>query len=269
MKKWTKIVFWITFIIFVLVGMYLSKKSQKEEVTVTPKIFIHIDGENAFLTEDVVETRLARKNLIYQGQKFKNLPIKAIEDYLESMSEIKSCKVYQNLGQTWNIDIVIRKPIARIFNTAGESFYLDELGHTMATSPLYTARVVVVTGNIPDRAHSKPVEKIINNDTLKTISFLDDIYRISYYVCNDPLLNAQIGQIHREMNGDFVLIPQVGRHKIVFGSAFSEQEVSEKFNKLKVFYKEGLPFEGWNKYDVVNLKYKKQIVCKKINEEEL
>ena len=269
MKKWLKIAFWILFTAGVVTGLSMSGSAQREEITSQPGIFIHVEGENAFLTEDEVETRLIRKGFIYSGQKFDKLPVKKIEDYLESMSEIKYCRVYQNIGKKWNIDVEIRKPIARIFNARGESFYLDDIGHTMATSPLYTARVVVVTGNIPDDPHSPPVDKIINNDTLKTKNFLDDIYRISYYVCNDPLLSAQIGQIHREKNGDFVLIPQVGSHTIIFGSAFSDREVEEKFKKLKVFYKEGLPYEGWNKYDIINLKYKKQIVCKKIKEKEL
>jgi cell division protein FtsQ len=76
-------------------------------------------------------------------------------------------------------------------------------------------------------------------------------------------LRAQIGQIHREKNGDFLLIPQVGAHKIVFGTAKNDKDVEDKFNKLIVFYKEGLPFEGWNKYNLINLKYDKQIVCSK------
>jgi hypothetical protein len=41
----------------------------------------------------------------------------------------------------------------------------------MSTSELYTARVLVVTGEIPDKKSSKSVKEIINNDTLKTISF--------------------------------------------------------------------------------------------------
>ncbi|MES2587935.1 MAG: hypothetical protein V4622_03075 [Bacteroidota bacterium] len=264
MKKWLKIGFWVIFSIAVVIGLSMSKSKQVDTVSNKPKIFIHVDGENAFLTEDEVYTRLTRKGLVYPAQKIEKLPVKAIEDYLESMSEIKTCKVYANLGGTWNIDIQLRKPIARIFNNSGETFYLDDLGFTMTTSPLYTARVVVVTGNIPDRSHSKSVEEIINNDTLKTIKYLDDIYRISNYVCNDPFLNAQIGQIHRDNHGDFVLIPQVGGQKIIFGSANSDEEVAKKFKKLVLFYKEGLPFEGWNKYDVINLKFEKQIVCKKV-----
>lgn len=269
MKKWIKIIGWLLFAILVIVGMNIVGTAQKETIASKPKIFIHIEGENAFLTEDEVYQRLLQQRLIYPGQKFEDLHINKIEHFLASMSEIKNCKVYQKIGQFWNIDIEIRKPIARIYNLAGESFYLDDIGHTMQTSPLYTARVPVVNGDIPDEAHSIPVNEIINNDTLKTKKYLDDIYRISYYVCNDPLLNAQIGQIHLKKNGDFVLIPQVGSHTIVFGSAFSNEEVAEKFDKLKIFYTEGLPYEGWNKYNVINLKYKKQIVCKKINEKEL
>ncbi len=266
MKKWIKIGFWGIFVIAVFIGMSLSNSAQIDETTVKPKIFIHVDGENAFLDEDEVYTRLIRKGLVYQYQKIEKLPVKKIEDFLESMSEIRECKVYTNIGGTWNIDIHLRKPIARIFNNSGETFYLDDLGFTMATSPLYTARVVVVTGNIPDRAHSKSVNKIINNDTLKTNKYLDDIYRISNYICDDPFLIAQIGQIHLDKNGDFVLIPQVCGQKIIFGSANSDEEVAKKFKKLIVFYKEGLPFEGWNKYDLINLKFEKQIVCNKIEE---
>lgn len=269
MKKWLKIASWVSFAVLVIAGLVFTASRQGEVITNEPQVFIHIDGANAFLTEKEIKDRLVRNNLIYSGQKAENINVKKIEEYLNSMSEVRSCKVYKNLGKNWNIDIEVRKPIARIFNLSGESFYLDDLGHVMATSPLYTARVVVVSGEIPDKAHSKTVDEIINNATLKTKFFLDDIYRISNYVCNDPLLNAQIGQIHREKNGDFVLIPQVGSHTIIFGSAFSDMEVKEKFDKLKQFYKNGLPYEGWNKYDVINLKYKKQIVCKKIKEEEV
>ncbi len=270
MKKWLKIGFWIAFALAVVVILSMTKSAQMESALTEPEILIEINGENVFLTEDDLKKRLKRKGLIYPGQSFEKLDLAAIENYIEEMTEVKEAKVYANLGGTWNIDVKIRKPIARIFNKYGENYYLDETGHTMAPSYLYTARVVVVTGNISDRKNSVSVDKIINNDTLKSIRNLDDIYRISKYVCNDPFLNAQIGQIDLDKYGQFVLIPQVGGQKIMFGTARNDAEVADKFNKLKVFYKEGLPFEGWDKYEVINLKYKKQIVCtkkEKISEE--
>lgn len=263
MKKWLKIGFWIAFALAVIVVLSMAKSAQLESSLAEPEILIEINGENVFLTKDDLITRLKRKGLIYPGQSFEKLDLKAIEDYIEAMTEVKEAKVYANLGGTWNIDVKIRKPIARIFNKYGENFYLDELGHTMAPSYLYTARVVVVTGDISDRKNSISADEIINNDTLKSIRNLDDIYRISKYVCNNPFLNAQIGQIDLDKYGQFVLIPQVGGQKIIFGTARTDEEVADKFQKLMVFYKDGLPFEGWDKYDVINLKFKKQIVCTK------
>jgi cell division protein FtsQ len=58
-------------------------------------------------------------------------------------------------------------------------------------------------------------------------------------------------------------VPIVGDQKIVFGSAESEEEVENKCTRLKVFYKEVMPFEGWEKYEEINVKYEGQIVGRK------
>jgi cell division protein FtsQ len=263
MKKWLKVSLWVVFAVIIYILMSMVKNAQQGSVVEKPNIIIHVNGENAFLTENELYTRLKRKGFIYNNQIYKNLKVNDLEKYLLSMSEIKSAKVFTKIGSKWTVEVEIRKPIARVFNKFGESFYLDDLGFTMAPSSLYTARVVVVTGDISDRISSKSVSEIINNGFLKSNRKLDDLFRISHYVCNDQLLQALIGQIHRKTNGDFVLIPQVGGQKIIFGTAHTDQEVSEKFRKLKVFYKEAIPYEGWNKYDEISLKYDKQIVCKK------
>ena len=98
---------------------------------------------------------------------------------------------------------------------------------------------------------------------MKSIRNLDDIYRISNYVCNDPILHKMIGQVYRENNGDFVLIPIVGDQKIILGTAQSDAVVKDKFERLLDFYKEAMPFEGWNKYSEISVKYEGQIVCRK------
>lgn len=262
MKKWMKISLWSLFGITVLVLMSMVQSAQSETLLHEPNIIIHVNGENAFLTEDELSTRLKRNNLIFEGQTYEQLNVHEIERFIASMTEVKDVKVYTQIGSSWVISVNIRKPIARIFNKYDESYYLDENGFIMVPSTLYTARVVVVTGNISERISSPSVNDIINNDSLKSIRVLDDVFRISNYVCNDPLLQAQIGQIHLKPDGDFVLVPQVGGQKIVFGTARSEEEVERKFRKLKVFYREAMPYEGWNKYSEISLKYDKQIVCK-------
>lgn len=263
MKPWVKIALWSAFGLTVAILLTVVRAAQDEFTIDKPEIVIHINGENAFLTKDELYTRLRRKGLIYNGQTKEQLKVAKIESYLRSMTEVRDAKVFSKIGGNWTVEVDIRKPIARIFNKFGETFYLDDLGFTMAPSTIHTARVVVVTGDISDRITSEPVGKIINNPPLKSIRKIDDVYRISSYVCNDPLFQSLVGQIHRKMNGDFVLIPQVGGQKIIFGTAYSDEEVREKFRKLKIFYTEAIPYEGWNKYEEISLKYDKQIVCKK------
>lgn len=266
MKKWINILIGVLFIAGVITILFISKKEQKNQTMYTPNIYIDIQGENAFLTKKELYTRLQREGFIFKNQKFTQLNIRKIENYIQRMSEVLETKTYVNIGNKWNIYVKLRKPIARIFNKYGENFYLDELGHLIKPSYLYTARVVVVTGEIPDRNNGINVQTIVNNYHLINSFTLDDIYRISRYVCNDSFFSNQIGQIHREKNGSFVLIPRIGRQKIIFGTAYSNAEVKSKFRKLADFYREGIPYEGWNTYDIIDLSYDNQVVCSKIEQ---
>ncbi len=263
MKKWVKITLISLSAVLILLMVVLSYNAQGNTVMNRPEIIVPQTGENLFITSDELYKRLVDEEVLFPGQTFDQLNVDKIEKYIAGMGEIRKVRVFTKIGPDWTIKVELRQPIARIFNQFGESFYLDQEGYTLSPRSLHTARVVVVNGAIPDRLNSPPVVELINNDSLKSIRKLDDIYRITNYVCKDPFLLAQVAQIHYKKNGDFVLIPQVGGHTIVFGSALSDKEVSDKFEKLKTFYKYGLPYEGWNKYDKIVLKYEGQIVCKK------
>jgi cell division protein FtsQ len=263
MKGIFKIVGMLVVAIGVIVVLISANNFQSESKLHTPEIFIDVQGEFAFLTESELYQRIKKSDLLPESNRISALQIEKIEKFIKNMSEVLDAKVYVNIGGTWNIDVKIRKPIARVFNTKGESFYLDELGYKIQPSYLYTARVVVVTGAIYDSKDDKSVSEIINNPHLINNYQIDDIYRISHYVCKNPFLLSMIGQIHRQENGDFLLIPRVGNHKIIFGSAYSNSEVRTKFRKLANFYSDGLPYEGWSAYDCINLKFDNQVVCSK------
>ena len=179
------------------------------------------------------------------------------------MEEVKAVRVYKKLGGKWLIEAWLRKPIARIFREDGVSCYIDSEGKTIGVTHLHTANVLVFSGKIREPLKGVSVKEIINNDSLKNIRKIDDFYRISNYVCNDPMLKPLIGQAYLDQYGDFVLIPLVGEQKIIFGFASSNQQVEDKFRRLKIFYEEGMPFEGWQKYSEINLKYDGQIVGRK------
>lgn len=263
MKLWLKITLWSTFGLAVIVLLLMTQQAQDDIPTDMPQIEVHVKGEAHFITEEEILQDLSFNKLWEKGMRSGDLPVGEIEAYLLGVSQVKEARVYRKLGGMWKIEVTTRTPIARIFNKYGDTYYLDDEGVIMEISELHAARVLVVTGEIPDRLEDENLSEIINNDSLKSIRKLDDIYRISNYVCNDPLFHSLIGQIHLSKNGDFVLTPLVGDQKIVFGSALTEKDVSDKFKKLEIFYKEAMPFEGWGTYTEISLKYEGQIVCKK------
>ncbi len=258
-----KSILWWGFVCLLIVVLFIARSQQNNAIALTPTVLIKIVDENAFLTEQELVVRLKRNNLIFENQKMKDLNTEAIEQFIAKMHEVEKVDVYKRFAGNWEINLQIRKPYARIFNKKGESFYLDSKGFSMKTSPNFTARCLVFSGNIPDQCDSITVDEIINNRALKSSKTLDQIYRISNYVCNDPFLRAQIAQVFRNQWGEFVLIPQVGKHEILFGQAHTDASVKDKMEKLKNFYQFGLPFEGWSKYETINLKYKNQVVCRK------
>ena len=262
MTNWLKISLWSLFGLGIIALMFIISSIQSQRVLDEPDIVMVKSGENPFLTEGELLQLLEREDLFHEGMIREELNIAAIENLIADISQVKSVKVFTEIGSSWKIEVKLRNPVARIFNSVGESFYIDDDGDIVSTTQTHTARVVVVTGAINDRKNGLSVSEIINNDSLISIRKLDDIYRISNYVWYDPFFRLMIGQLHLEKNGDFTLIPIVGDQKIVFGSAETEDEVEAKFEKLRIFYDEAMPSVGWKTYSEISLKYDEQIVCK-------
>ncbi len=263
MKKWINYFFWVLLLGGIIAVFIYANKQRANYQNTDPKITIHTDGEHVFITKEELILFLKEKGLFRLGQTYSSTLLNAIEKMLVDLPEVKSVNVYSSVNGALFIDVTLRNPIVHVYNQFNESFYLDEGGYIVPANYLHPARVLVANGYIEDRISSPNVNEIINNDSLKTIYKIDNLFHISKYVCNDPLLQPLIGQVYRRKNGDFVLVPIVGGQQIIFGSANTEEEIEEKFKKLKIFYKEGIPYEGWNTYSEINLKYAKQIVCTK------
>jgi cell division protein FtsQ len=263
MKIWLLRIFWLLVAVGVIMVFYISSETAKKTILNIPKVAIHADDENAFLTKHELLDRLKLRRLFDKNMAAKDLKIHTIERAIAGMAEVKEVDVYKHLGSDWEIKLALRKPIARIFNTKGQSYYLDQDGFMMNRSSLHTARVLVFSGYIHDAYNPRRHCDFINNSNLKSSQKISQIYRISNYVCNDPLMHQLIGQVYLESDGDFILIPLLGEQQIVFGPARSTKEVSDKFERLNHFYKEALPREGWNKYKEISVKYEGQIVCRK------
>lgn len=260
MNSWLKNILWLTFVIAIFVIMSFIKSSKDEQVLGLPDVAIEVYEDQVFLTEDDIYDRLKNLQLIKTENNYSDLDFEKIETALRDMNEIKSVEVYVKAGNKWEIKIKLRQAIARLFNLDGSSCYLDKDGELMPLSKNYSAHVLTINGYVNETDLTKTVNNVINNDSLKTIEILDEMYEISDYVCSNKFLSSQITHVYVNSNKEFEMIPRVGDQRILFGDA---NNVAGKFKKLEVFYKEGMQNAGWEKYDTINIMYKNQVVCSK------
>ena len=141
---------------------------------------------------------------------------------------------------------------------AGETFFVDEEGVVVRKRNLFNPRLHIVGGNVT--ITSKMLEGVSVLDTSIKNTILRDIYFIVDYISDDDFWSAQIDQIYVDRDDEIDLIPRVGNHVIHLGPP---ENFEGKLRNLEAFYEEVLPEVGWNKYSLINLEFKDQIVCKK------
>ena len=239
MKKAFSILSWLMLIAVIILLMTFSTKKQK---TADCKVFevVVAQSENHFVNEKIINNLLKEKNLHPLGKTKTKIAIDEMEKSIANHTLIKEVNAYSDIAGNVAVEIVQKRPIARI-STAINSFYIDENGKKMPLSNTFTARTLVISGNV--------------NFTEKGA-----LFSLARFIDEHAFWKAQIMQIHGEDNGDLTLIPRVGYQQIVFGKAVN---IEAKFSKLKLFYEKGISEKGWNNYLQINLKFKNQIVCTK------
>lgn len=217
-----------------------------------------------FVSEDDVKTMLIRNGFGLNDQPISSVDIPTIEQLVLADPGVENCDACITVEGKVYIRILQRRPIARLTNLSGESYYMDDRGKLMPTNENYTAPVLIVNGYFADSYvhYAKHDFSTISADSaLKTVTVLDNIWNIVKAIDADSFLKAQMVQIYLSPENGFEMIPRVGDHKIIFGDA---ENIDGKFRKLHLFYVYGLGKTGrWSEYSSIDLRYKNQVVCTK------
>jgi cell division protein FtsQ len=211
-----------------------------------------LPGQYNFVERDEVDRILMENGGAMLGKDLNDINIHKLENALKANPFIEFAKVYADMTGVIHVQIRQRQPVLRVVNMANLHFYIDGNGNKIPLSDNYTAKVLVASGLIEEDFSGRV-------DTLKT-KMARDLFRTALYIKSDTLWDNQIEQLFVDLKGDIEMVPRVGGHKIILGSADSLQI---KFRNLLVFYKKAIPKVGWDTYKTINLKYANQIVCEK------
>ncbi|MBK9256957.1 MAG: hypothetical protein IPM42_15855 [Saprospiraceae bacterium] len=253
MKRVRDAIIWMTLLTGISALLFFSvrRKVNAEVKTLVVKID-PIDGNQRMISEAEV-TKKVEGHLGFKIEQvnIRKIDTRALEESLNEDSRIDVADVYFDSKDRLTVWIRQRKPIMRVVDRNNISYYLDVKGEKVPTIVSGAIRVPLVTGDLesyqPDMIHSDKKSK------------LKEVFEIMKYVDGDEFLSALIEQVHvEEGTGEIFMIPKIGREKLIFGGA---ENMEEKFDKLKIFYRDGLPRLGWSKYSALNLKVTDQVVC--------
>jgi cell division protein FtsQ len=211
---------------------------------------ISLRGEEHSLfmnSQDIVVMLEELMNGPVKGQPIAAFNLRELENQLRRDSWISNAELYFDNKDILHVKVSERVPVARVFTTAGSSFYVDSAGNQMPVSSRRSARVTAFTG-FPGRKQLSTKDSIL----------LSELTAVAVHIYRDPFWRAQVSQVDITPDRDFEIIPLVGDHRIKIGDG---QQLEAKFRRLSTFYQQVLVKAGMDSYKMIDVRYKGQVVA--------
>lgn len=182
-----------------------------------------------------------------KGQLVSDINLHKLEKMLEANTWISEAELYFDNKDVLHVSVTEKEPVARIFTTEGNSFYIDRGGERMPLSEKLSARVPVFTG-FPAKKKLSVADSVL----------LRNVTTVANYIFTDPFWLAQVAQIDITPERTFEMVPVVGNHIVKMGEG---EDIEKQFNRLMIFYKQVLSKTGFDKYKIINVQYAGQVVA--------
>jgi len=206
--------------------------------------------KNLFINEkDIKKLLNSGPNGKIKGEPITDFNLRKLEQIIKGNAWVKNANLYFDNREVLHIAVEEKEPVARIFTTAGKSFYIDNEGERMPLSEMMSARVPVFT-NFPDK-------KVLST---KDSALLSDVQKTASFILNDSFWMAQTEQIDITPDRTFEMIPTIGNHIVKLGKG---DDIDKKFHRLLIFYQQVLSKTSFDKYNTVDVQYAGQVIGSK------
>lgn len=236
--NWPTIRLLLMLALVIFLYSFTGKRNLNRKVTKAEVVFV---GENQLF----VKQQAVNKLLIENRQDSKTIAIDALdlnklEKTIDSHPLIDKSEVSVSVDGVLKAVVKQKTPIARI-NGKGASFYIDYKGNKMPLSENYTARVLLVSGEINDK----------NKEDLAKL------FRVIY---DDVFLKKNIIGMQVMPNGSVLMLNRNYNFKIDFGQLIN---VEQKFKNYKAFFQKVVLDSSIAEYKKIDLRFAEQVVCTK------
>jgi len=235
-----------------------NKPMEQSHLCTKVNISIADENENGFLNSTEVKRLLESNGLYPLSKDISSINTRKIEQSLTQMPFVNTAQCYATNDGYVCITVTQRTPIIRVKSHNGDDYYIDDNGGIMPNSQ-YTSDMIIATG------------AITRHYATKYLSLL------ARHVNDSELWSRQVEQINVLPDKTVEIVPRVGDHIVNIGALPTdanprkraqkvEEYLSRQLTRLETFYREGLKYAGWTKYDYISLEFINQVVCHKRKE---
>ncbi len=242
-------------IVAALVSAWALNSRQRHLMTCAA-LKVEILDDYDFVTQEEVEKILTADYGPFIGQRLDSVNLDRMEKILAGKSAILKAEAYTTKDSLLHIMITQRQPVVR-FQRRDGGFYSDADGFLFPLQQNFTSMVPVIDGDIP---LSEELSYKGRPRSEEERLWLGDILRMISYMSSSGNWNENIVQITVEKDGNLVMIPRKGKERFLFGPP---EDIESKFRRMALYYGSIVPEKGEDYYSTVNLKFSKQIVCRK------
>jgi len=238
-------------------GMGLLLHSTREERARLNcnRLEVHFRDSLKFVSERDIRGYLDSRYGTYIGQRLDSVNLSKIERLIESRSAVLKSEAWTTSDGTLHISITQRAPVMR-FQNGEKGFYIADNGYIFPLHKSYTAPVRTVWGSIPvDVPEGYKGEAPTEEEKV----WLGSMLEMNRIIESSRKWRTITDSVFIRPGGDLVLKMSRGDELFIFGEPRS---LKEKFAGIDKYYDYIAPSkeEGW--YKTVNLKYRRQIICR-------
>ena len=225
--------------VIVLITMIIIAFLQRRDL-VCEHIIVQIENRDnySFIKAENIASFLNNNGIKCVGLKTSEINLLEVENTVKKIKVVRDAVCYFNMKGDLYVKVWQRIPQYRVKSLSGD-YFVDDNREIFPANSSTVAYVPLITGKLST--------DFATNQLFDLISFIE----------NDRFLATAFTQI--TVNDERVsLIPRVGNFVVVLGDV---DNFESKLTKYKTFIKKVYKYKEWNKYSVISLEYKNQVVC--------
>ena len=182
------------------------------------------------------------------GRHIDSIALGRIETLLEKRSVILDSEAWTTDDGVLHVSVRQRKPKV-CCKGKDKGWYIDKEGFAFPMSSGYEAEVLTIEGNIPDLG--RPGRE----------QWIAGVLELERFISGSRTWRGRIATLRVDDKGDIRLTTTDGDEQFILGYP---DNIPEKFARMEKYYSHILPsLEDGKRYKSVNLKFNKQLICRK------